>query len=152
MQTEHTALHTLRDKIKDYLDHAERDYYVGKDGRYAITQGSTAVFICPVQWEHYTLVQIFAPVAQDINSTCINAEFALFLTNLNNQLLFGKFSFDDSRQTIWCEHVLLGDFLDARELIVALEMVALTADRYDEIIAERTGGKRAIDKARERRF
>lgn len=152
MQTEHVVLQKLRTKIKDYLERAKLDYYVGQDGHYAISQGSAAVFIYPVQWEHYTLVEIIAPVAQDIDSTRINADFALFLTDINNKLLFGKFSFDDTYQTIWCEHVLLGDFLDARELIVALEMVALTADKYDELIAERTGGKRAIDKARERRF
>jgi hypothetical protein len=32
---------------------------------------------------------------------------------------------------------------------VALEMVALTADQYDEHIAHHSGGKRAIDKAQE---
>jgi hypothetical protein len=139
----------LRSQIAAYLDKAKLDYQVGADGHYALREGTAAILIYPLVWRTYTLVQLCSPVAQDIDLARLDAEFAFFLAEQNSRLMFGKFSLDKAQRTIWFEHVLLGDFLDAEELLVALEMVALTADQYDEHIAARSGGKRALDKAQE---
>lgn len=147
MSTESETLAVLRQRITVYLDEAKLEYHQGADGHYAIRKGTAVVLIYPVEWKSYTLVQLISPVVQDI--THLNPDFAFFLAEQNNKLIFGKFSLDIPNKTVWFEHVLLGDFLDHDEFLVALEMVALTSDQYDEHIAEQSGGKRAIDKARE---
>jgi hypothetical protein len=139
----------LRSKIAAYLDKAKLDYQVGADGHYALREGTAAILIFPIIWRNHTLVQVCSPLAQDVDVAKLDSDFVLFLAEQNSCLMFGKFSLDTTQRTIWFEHVLLGDFLDADELLVALEMVALTADQYDEHIAHRSGGKRAIDKAQE---
>lgn len=148
MSSESEILAVLRQKITTYLDQAHLEYHQGEDGHYAIRKGTAVVLIYPVEWKQYTLVQLISPVVQEI--TRLNPDFAFFLAEQNNKLIFGKFSLDVSSKTVWFEHVLLGDFLDPDEFIVALEMVALTADQYDEHIAVQSGGKRAIDVAKEK--
>lgn len=145
-------LEALREKIANYLTEAGVDYRTGADGHFAVREGTAAVLIFPVPWEgergeRYTLVQLISPVALDI--TRYDQELTKFLSEENHKLVFGKFSLDTDHATIWLGHVLIGDFLDKRELIVSYQMVARTADQYDEIIAGLAGGKRAIDVARE---
>ena len=43
------------------------------------------------------------------------------------------------------EHTLLGDFLDPMELESAVGMLFVTADKLDEIVHDRFGGKRFTD-------
>jgi hypothetical protein len=147
MSGDSEALAILRKKIVSYLETSGMSYHASKDGLYATREGSTAVFMCPIEWNGYTLVQLMAPVAQDI--TKYDSDLTRFLLEQNSSLLFGRFSLDVPAKTVWFEHVLLGDYLDMPELLVALKMVGETADNYDEYIAEQSGGKRAMDKARE---
>jgi hypothetical protein len=147
-----SSINVLHQKVTTYLEEYNIKHHCGQDGSYAVRQGSTAVFIKPIEWvikgkvEH-TLVQLMAPVALDITNT--GHDLVLYLTTQNNTIMFGKFSVDIASKTVWFEHVLLGDFLDPEELIVALQMVAVTADAQDETIAKLAGGLRAIDKANE---
>jgi hypothetical protein len=143
MTDESAALATLRGKITAYLDQASIPYRIDERGCYTFRQGSTLVFIQPLEWSDYAMVKVFAPLAVEIQQP--DGDLALYLADRNFNLLFGKFSLDLARRTVWLEHVLLGDFLDPQELLLTLEVIAYTADRYDEQIAQQAGGKRIID-------
>ena len=98
-----------------------------------------------MQWgeKEQTLVKLSAAVSLEIKK--ISPELTRFLAEKNNQLLFGKFSLDMPNNTVWYEHVLLGDSLDIEELFTSLAAIALTADEYDEQISKMSGGKRFLD-------
>jgi hypothetical protein len=68
-------------------------------------------------------------------------ELARYLAVENLTLLFGHFAFHEKENQVWFGHALLGDFLDAEELVTALSTVARTANKYDDLIKERFGGK-----------
>lgn len=145
MNTESKTVEEIRSKVEKYLRQMELNYEVKSNGTFWVRQGSTAVILNPVQWgdNDQTLVKLLAPVAMD--ATNISPKLTHFLAEKNNELLFGKFSLDSKNKSIWYEHVLLGDFLDKEELFTAITAVALTADEFDEQIAEMCGGKRMVD-------
>ena len=127
-------LDELRAKIDQYLRLDQMAYEVLPDGDYAVRQGSTLVVIQPRMWGDITLVQLVAPVALEIGK--ISPQLTRFIAEKNNELLFGKFALDVKEKAIYCEHTLLGDFLDPDELLVAVESVVATADYYDEKMAK----------------
>lgn len=133
----------LRGKVENYLMQKQLSYEVKPNGTLWIRQGSTIVVVNPSDWGERTLVKLAAPVALDISK--VTPELTRFLAEKNFELLFGKFSLDTNGKAIWYEHVLLGDFLDAETLFVAVAAVALTADQYDEEIAKMAQGKRVVD-------
>ncbi len=145
MQAETPALEALREKITSYLDQANQHYVPGSDGGYAIRKGTAVVFIRCIESNDHTFVKLVSPLALEI--TRATSDLAFFLAGQNNNLLVGKLSLDIPSQTIWLEHVLLGDYLQPEELLISLNLVAATADLYDEQIAMAAGGKRAIDVA-----
>lgn len=143
MISESPSIEALRAKITAYLDQNSITYDIDERGSYHFRHGTTLVFIQPIEWRNYTLVKVFAPLAVDV--TRADNDLAFFLADRNLNLLFGKLSLDVGRRSIWLEHTLLGDTLDAPELILTLEFIAFVADEFDEQIAEVAGGKRAID-------
>ena len=143
MTTGSNDIEVLRRKIETYFSQKQLGYEVKPNGEYWIRQGSTVVVIRPIPWNERTLVQIGAPVALEV--TKITPELTRFLLEKNSELVFGRFSLSKDGKTIWYEHVLLGDFLDAEELFTGVVAVAITADQNDEQISEMAGGKRAAD-------
>jgi hypothetical protein len=141
--TESASIAALRERITRSLDQGQLTYALDARGNYHFRHGSTLVFIQPLEWHERTLVKIFAPLAVDISRA--DHELAFYLAEKNHMLLFGKFSLDLPRRSVWLEHTLPGDWLDAEELLMAVEIIAFIADEYDEQIAEAAGGKRAID-------
>jgi hypothetical protein len=136
-------LEALRSKVENYLRQKQLSYEVKPNGSLWIRQGSTVVVVSSSEWGERTLVKLAAPVA--LNITSVTPELTRFLVEKNFELLFGKFSLDTNGNAVWYEHVLLGDFLDAEELFVAVAAVALTADQHDEEIAKMAQGKRVAD-------
>lgn len=143
MTADATSLDALRAKVTSYLTEAGIQCTADQHGNYQFKHGTTMVFMQLLTWQQYTLVKVFAPLAVDI--TRADQELAFFLAERNHALLFGKFSLDIPRRSIWLEHTLLGNHLDAEELLMTLEVVAFLADEFDEQIAQAAGGKRAVD-------
>ena len=145
MGTESKIVEELRSKIEKYLRQKQLSYEVKSGGTLWVRQGSTVVVVAPMQWgeNEQTLVKLSAPVSLEIKK--ISPELTRFLAEKNNQLLFGKFSLDVNNNTIWYEHVLLGDYLDAEELFTSVAAIAITADQHDEQISKMSGGKRFAD-------
>ena len=69
-----------------------------------------------------------------------------FLLTENRRMRFGAFHLDDTDQILFAESVLGGDNMDLMELQTCILSVATIADTYDDIITNRFGGCRPIDK------
>ena len=68
------------------------------------------------------------------------------LNALNSEARFGKFVLDDRREAIRLDYDVMGDELDANELLVPFETLAGIADEYDDqLMQELACGHRAAD-------
>ena len=69
-----------------------------------------------------------------------SGELGLFLGQLNFGLMFGRFALDSMRRAVWIDETLLGDHFDDDELRFVIEIVASTADEWDDRIKQMFGG------------
>lgn len=116
------------------------------DGDYSIPMGSTRVFVRVLAHPNNeaTLVSVFAPVLSGVPLT---PEFYEYVALNADSLYFGHLSLDtnDSGGFLMVTHILLGDYLDADELLYAVFGVASAADELDDDLQARFGGKRFAD-------
>lgn len=134
------ALTTLRSTIEKYLKESFGSYLKDHNNNYILHAGSARIFIIPLDWvEGQTLIRILAPVNREAQ---ISDELTKFLGAENMKVIFGKFSLDPDRRVVFFEHTLLGDFLNRKELEVAVKAIAVTADKYDDQIQAQFGGKK----------
>ena len=130
----------VQKRIEEILSAAGYPYTV-EDGRARVEYGSTAVFISAHQWqERYTIVELVAPVLQEVPASPALLER---LNEQNEKLYFGKAYWRNDE--VWLAHNLLGDHLDASELVSCVGMMAVVADRIDDELQKRFGGKRFSD-------
>lgn len=137
------AVKALRGKIEHILTESFGTYSVDADGDIFVDHASARVFVCPRHWrERQTVVSIFSVTNVDVP---VSGDLTAFLAQENLHMLFGHFALraDEgaSHGSVWLGHTLLGDFLDAEELVTALSTVARLADAYDDRIRERFGGR-----------
>ena len=117
-------------------------YQISADGQtYRLLFGSAAVFIDFDAWQDDSVViTVHSPVLQDIDPESAGAAQALNLLNeLNRSFFFVKFTFRDG--ILIARYDLLGETLQAGELVNALYEVAGAADRLDDELADHLGGK-----------
>jgi len=117
-------------------------YQISGDRRtYRLLFGSAAVFIDFDQWQDDgVVITVHSPVLQDIHAESPGAAQALNLLNeLNRSFFFVKFTFRDG--ILIARYDLLGDSLQAGELVNALYEIAGAADRLDDELADALGGK-----------
>lgn len=124
---------------------SDRGLYIDR-GLYVIKQGSSYVMIAVLKTGpagDHILVRVTAQVVAGVR-----AEGALLrqLLILNGKLRFGAFAYEPHGELILFQHTLLGgSTLDDNELLAAVHDVALVADRYDDHIVARYGGRRMQD-------
>jgi hypothetical protein len=112
-----------------------------EDGRARLERGSTAVFVSVSEWQdRFTVVEILCPVLREIE--CSEALLSK-LNQLNEKLWFGKAYWRSGE--VWLAHTLLGDHLDADELLASVGMLAVVADRADDELQARFKGQRWRD-------
>lgn len=141
-------------KVNDYL----RGSALFKDTLRAATEhpkfdvmyGSTLVEIEVLPWEVHPweeadLATVRATSCVTIGSS-INFDLMHFLLLENRRMRFGAFHLDESGQVLFAESVLGGENMDLMELQTCILSVVTIADTYDDLIAERFGGQRAIDR------
>src|SRR3954451_5407772 len=117
-------------------------YQISGDRRtYRLLFGSAAVFIDFDQWQDDgVVITVHSPVLQDIHPESAGAAQALNLLNdLNRSFFFVKFTFRDG--ILIARYDLLGETLQAGELINALFEIAGAADRLDDELVHSIGGK-----------
>lgn len=135
----------LRETIEKTLTGAVGGYVVDDRSNYLIGLDSARVFVVPT-WmdgdEVVTVARIFAITNLDVPVT---AEFTLWLLTRNLEFVFGAFALDVEAGAVWFNHNLLGGHLEGPELEAALHAVAQTANRFDDEIKERFGGRLYIE-------
>lgn len=142
-------------KVADYLQTAA----LFKDNlraypnipRFDILYGSTLIEVEVLPWEVHPwekadLATVRATSCVTVGST-IDKELMHFLLTENRRMRFGAFHLDEANQVLFAESVLGGEHMDLRELQTCILSVVTIADTYDDVIAERFGGQRAIDRA-----
>ena len=83
------------------------------------------------------LVRVFAIANVGVNVT---PELGLFLARLNFGLMFGRFTLDAEHASIWFDETLLGDQFSDEELRFTIQVVASTADQWDDRLKQMFGG------------
>ena len=142
------------EKVADYLNSSR----LFKDSMRALADrpkfdllyNSTMVEVEVIPWEVHPwdsndMVLVRASSCVTIG-TKMDTELMHYLLSENHRMQFGAFQLDDSNNVVFSESVLGGDNLDLVELQTCILCVAAIADTYDDIIAERFGGLRAIDR------
>jgi Putative bacterial sensory transduction regulator len=117
------------------------------DGTFLVPQGSAGVFIKFVDWSEGTLVGLQATVLSEVDGTGERRQKILEALNEKNRtVMFGCFYFQPDDGCVVLDYHLLGDHLQADELMNALGAIASTADAVDEELREAIGsGVRATD-------
>ncbi len=110
------------------------------DGDYLVDVGNARVFVAPrvLPGRPPPTIRIFAITNAGMNLT---PELGLFLARLNFDLQFGRFSIDSANAAIWFDETLLGDHVTDEELRFTVEMVATTANEWDQKIGATFGGR-----------
>ena len=118
-----------------------------EDGDYVLDIGRVRVFVAPrsLPGRPPPIIRVFAITNAGVN---LSSELGLFLARLNFSLMFGRFSIDTDNASIWFEETLLGEQVTDEELRFTVEMVAATANEWDQKLAGMFGGRtRATDAA-----
>src|SRR4051794_35551194 len=127
------------------------EFEVRDDGRafhVPVPSGSAAVDIDFDRWgRDRTLMRLRACVLQDVEVDADNRlEILEHLNALNQTAVFGRFYLDADRSTVVLAHELLGDELDADELLHALYTLGVVADQTDDELQRALGtGRRAME-------
>ena len=114
------------------------------DAVLSIQVGSARVFVGCTPWADTgrTLVKVFAYVLQSIKPS---PELYEYVALHADDYLFGHLwvlKHDDGNYHLMFAHTMLGDYLDPEELQHAVRGVLGTADRLDDELQPRFGGKR----------
>jgi len=83
------------------------------------------------------VVRIFAITNVGVSVT---PELGLFLSRLNFGLMVGRFALDAEHRSIWFDETLLGEQFREEELRFAIDLVASTADGWDDRLKQMFGG------------
>ncbi len=124
---------------------------VSADGRrfnLPVPDGSAAVEIdFEILPRGANVIRLRALVLRDVQVDADNRlEILEHLNALNQTALFGRFYLDADRASIVLQHELLGDDLDAGELLNAVTAVGASADQTDDELQQLLGtGVRAIE-------
>ncbi|MBD0269743.1 MAG: hypothetical protein ICV77_15795 [Cyanobacteria bacterium Co-bin8] len=117
--------------------------------QFTLLYGSTMVEVEVLPWEVHPweeadLCTVRATSCVTIGSS-IDHELMHFLLTENRRMRFGAFHLDGANQVLFAENVLGGENMDLMELQTCILSVVTIADTYDDIIAQRFGGQRAVD-------
>lgn len=141
-------------KVCDYLESSNlfrETLRVYPDvAKFDIRYGSTIVEVEVLPWEVHPweeadLCTVRATSCVTIGSS-IDNELMHFLLTENSRMRFGAFHLGESNQVLFAESVLGGENMDLMELQTCILSVVTIADTYDDLIAQRFGGQRAVDR------
>lgn len=138
---------TLRDMIEGILVEMAGGYAVDVNGSYVLGVESARVFVVPAWLEDDTTVaRVFAITNLGVPVT---ADLTRYLLTKNLEFVFGGFALDADEGAIWFNHNLLGEHMTPAELEATVGAVASTADRFDDEIKSKFGGRLYIESPEE---
>jgi hypothetical protein len=107
---------------------------------YRILHDSTATFVSFSEFGEHVLVSVHSPVLQEIEETeGTRRELLEVVNELNAGSRFGRFVYYPELRVIALEYDLLGDDLQASELMNAVMLVSEIANARDEELKLRLG-------------
>jgi len=120
---------------------------IDKDGDFTFAHESTRVFVAVRPWNNDTnvVVQFIAVTNCELQGS---PELFEHIATQANHYLFGALSLfkrEDGMYNANLKHTVLGDTLDPDEFKHGLLCVTATADKIDDEIQKRFGGKRMAD-------
>ena len=133
-----TDLATTRARVEPVLAAMFTEYSTLDNGAFAVDTGSARVFVEVRLVDTSPVVRVFAITNLDVP---LDGGLPAHLLALNFSMAFGRFSLDTEHRAVWCDHVLASDDLDDSSLARAITAVASTADRHDDEIKARFGGR-----------
>ncbi len=139
--TDSEHLKALRETCKNYLTACGLKYMIDMDQDFVLMfEDGVQVFVMPRELpDGRTVVKVESLCNKDMR---IDGDLGIFLSEENAKLLFGKLALYTERQEVHFEQALLGDFLNQAELEVAVHLVAISTNQYDDQIKEKWGGKK----------
>jgi hypothetical protein len=143
-QGEPPAVVALREMIEAKLA-TVGGYLTDQHGNYVLGLQSARTFIVPTWLENgATVVRVFAITNLAVPVT---AELTRWLLAKNLEFVFGAFALDVENGAVWFNHNLLGEFAAPEELEATIGAVIETADRFDDEIKNRFGGRLYVEGA-----
>ncbi|HEU4480916.1 MAG TPA: YbjN domain-containing protein, partial [Actinomycetota bacterium] len=129
----------LRDLIETALAEMFDRYLTDSRGNYVLGLDSARVFVVPTWLEEGpSVVRVFAITNLDVPVT---ADLTGYLLARNLEFVLGAFALDADAGAVWFNHNLLGEHAHPKELEASIAAVAQTADRFDDEIKQRFGGR-----------
>lgn len=108
------------------------------DGDFQLPIGDVQVTVAPRALPGGpVIVRIFAVTNVNV---AVAPELGLFLARMNFGLMFGRFALDAEHSAIWFDETLLGCEFSDEELRFAIQVVATTADEWDDRLKQMFGG------------
>jgi hypothetical protein len=141
-KAEHEARQKLaaaRGRIENVLKSvAARRVEQDRDGDYVLPIRDVHVVVAPrIAPGGPVIVRVFAITNVGV---AVTPELGLLLARLNFGLMFGRFALDAEHQSIWFDETLLGDQFTEEELRFTIDVVASTADEWDDRLKQMFGG------------
>jgi hypothetical protein len=137
----------VRELIEGRLSSMFEAYVCDENSNYVLGMDSARIFVVPT-WldddgdDGPTVIRLFAITNLDVP---ITADLTKYLLAANLDFVFGSFALDPEAGAVWFVHNLLGDHTAPEELEASLAAVAQTADRVDNEIKERFGGRLYVE-------
>jgi hypothetical protein len=141
-RAEHEAtqrLAELRERTEKVLATLVEDpLHQDDDGDYVLPLGDVHVVVAPrVAPDGPAVLRVFAITNVGVN---VAPELGIFLARLNFGLMFGRFALDTEHRSVWFDETLLGDHFSDDELRFVVDVVARTADSWDDRLKQMFGG------------
>jgi hypothetical protein len=137
------AVVKLREMIEGKLAEVMERYVADEHGAYIVGAQSARVFVVPAWIDGGpSVIRVFAITNVDVP---ITSELTTYLLTTNLEFVFGAFALDISNGAVWFNHNLLGDYAAPEELEATISAVAQTADKHDDEIKQRFGGRLYVE-------
>lgn len=133
------------DKVALYLSELFEDIYNDAETEhFYVRYGSTVLEISVDPYGPDEVVVMI--MAYCVRGVKVDEQLLRNLLELNHSLPFGSFSVVDDE--IYFQHALFGRTLERPNLLNAVASVSTISDEYDDLIARKFGGERALDRIR----
>ena len=131
------GVEALRRRLEQLLREIGIQFEIDHDGDLVVPVGNAVTYLRVFEAGGRAMVRVWSITNVGLEPS---DELTRYLVTENTGLALGGFAFDGSGRVAY-SHTLLGEFLQRAELEVALAVVASTADRYNDEIKSRFGGK-----------
>ncbi|MBX3043812.1 MAG: hypothetical protein KIT33_13975 [Candidatus Kapabacteria bacterium] len=146
IETPQELINSTIERVENILKDKFEDYLAFGNGTFTISRGASQVMIIVRPFtESETVIECMANV---VSGAVISNDLMQFLLRKNAELHFGAFGllFDNS---IIFQHSIAGTNVDANELAISVNAVAIIADHYVDEIISMAGGSRSAESSEE---